>query len=116
MIKSLLFAFFGLVFRPSLLAQTNFPENGVLLIDTVVPGTDIAINPDSLDWLYANVYSYIEFHAKFVFDNGIIRDTIDAFGFRLYNYPIKTEKGETISFAFKCHYFYILFNPEEHQR
>ena len=65
--------------------QPVFPENGPLYIDTVVPRIDIAIDPDTLDWLYQheNLESDVEFHAVFVFDNGTIRDTIDPVGFRL---------------------------------
>ncbi|HEY9113996.1 MAG TPA: CotH kinase family protein, partial [Bacteroidales bacterium] len=64
-------------------SQGNFPENGELYVDTVVPRIDITINPDTLEWIYDNVDSDIEFHAKFVFDNGTVRDTIDPVGFRL---------------------------------
>ncbi len=64
-------------------AQSYFPENGPLYIDTVVPRIDITINPDTLDWIYDHPDSDIEFHAKFVFNNGTIVDTIDPVGFRL---------------------------------
>jgi len=66
-------------------AQAIFPENGPLYIDTVVPRIDISINPDTLEWLYEdeNLESDVEFHAVFIFDNGIVKDTIDPVGFRL---------------------------------
>ena len=66
-------------------AQAIFPENGPLYIDTVVPRIDISINPDTLEWLYEdeNLESDVEFHAVFIFDNGIVKDTIDPIGFRL---------------------------------
>ncbi|MCB2206787.1 MAG: CotH kinase family protein [Bacteroidetes bacterium] len=66
-------------------AQTFFPENGELYIDTAVPRIDISIDPDTLAWLYEweNLESDIEFTASFVFDNGNVRDTIYPVGFRL---------------------------------
>ena len=65
--------------------QANFPENGPLYIDTVVPRIDIKIDPDTLEWLYEheNLESDVEYHAIFVFDNGTIRDTVEPVGFRL---------------------------------
>ncbi len=63
--------------------QAVFPENGMLYIDTVVPRIDITIHPDTLQWLYDNPESDIEYHAKFVFNNGIVNDTIEPVGFRL---------------------------------
>lgn len=84
-------------------AQPNFPENGPLYIDTVVPRIDIFINPDTLDWLYeqGNLDSNIEFHAAFVFDNGIVRDSIYPVGFRL--------RGNTSRYAQKKS-FKVSFN------
>jgi len=65
--------------------QTIFPENGPLYIDTVVPRIDITVDPDTLEWLYQheNLQSDIEFTARFIFDNGEIRDTVEPVGFRL---------------------------------
>jgi spore coat protein CotH len=66
-------------------SQPNFPENGQLYTDEVVPRIDITIDPDTLEWLYEheNLESDIEYSARFIFDNGIIKDTIDPVGFRL---------------------------------
>ena len=66
-------------------AQTIFPENGELYIDTTVPRIDITVHPDTLAWLYEwdNLESDIEFTAAFVFDNGHVRDSIYPVGFRL---------------------------------
>ncbi|PLX00969.1 MAG: hypothetical protein C0591_00185, partial [Marinilabiliales bacterium] len=66
-------------------AQTYFPENGELYIDTTVPRIDISLDPDTLAWLYEwnNLESDIEFTASFVFDNGNVIDTIYPVGFRL---------------------------------
>jgi len=82
--KKLLFVWLiGILISSQALAQAYFPENGPLFIDTVVPRVDITINPDTLDWIYEHPDSDIEFHARFVFDNGTVRDTIDPVGFRL---------------------------------
>ncbi len=81
--KYFLIAFFIVLRSPFSYAQGNFPENGPLYIDTLVPRIDITINPDTLAWIYANVESDREFHARFVFDNGSVRDTLDSIGFRL---------------------------------
>jgi len=66
-------------------SQAIFPENGPLYKDDVVPRIDITINPDTLNWLYQeeNLESDIEFSARFIFDNGEVRDTIEPVGFRL---------------------------------
>lgn len=82
-------------------AQGNFPENGELYIDTLVPRVDILINPDTLDWIYDNVESDTEFHATFVFDNGNIHDTITPVGFRL--------RGNTSRYSYKKS-FKVSFN------
>ena len=65
--------------------QTIFPDPGPLFNDETVPRIDITVNPDTLVWLYQNenLESDIEFTARFIFDNGEIRDTIEPVGFRL---------------------------------
>lgn len=64
-------------------SQGNFPEDGPLYRDDIVPRVDILIHPDTLLWIYENVDSYIEFHADFVFTTDTIHDTITDVGFRL---------------------------------
>jgi hypothetical protein len=83
--KSFLFVFIILSSLLKVDAQPIFPENGPLYIDTVVPRIDIAVNPDTLEWLYQeeNLENDIEFHAVFVFNNGTVIDTIEPVGFRL---------------------------------
>ncbi|TFH37453.1 MAG: hypothetical protein E4G95_04790 [Bacteroidia bacterium] len=81
--KGLLLILFWIVYAQFLPGQGNFPVNGPLYTDTIVPRIDIIVNPDTLNWIYSNPESDLEFHAKFVFDNGTVRDTIDNIGFRL---------------------------------
>lgn len=72
-----------LLFLNSAISQPDFPENGEAFRDDVVTRVDIHINPDTLNWIYENVWSNQEFHAQFIFNNGFIIDTIDNIGFRL---------------------------------
>lgn len=69
----------------ALKAQSIFPDNGPLYDDSTIPRIDISVDPDTLEWLYQyeNLESDIEFTARFIFDNGDIRDTIEPVGFRL---------------------------------
>jgi spore coat protein H len=64
-------------------AQPDFPPNAPLFDSAVVARVDITVNPDTLEWLYDNVDSDIEFHAVFNFNNGTINETVDNIGFRL---------------------------------
>lgn len=65
------------------LAQPDFPEDGEIFRDDVVGRIDITIDPDTLQWIYDNPDSNIEWHATFEFNNGSIHDTVDNIGFRL---------------------------------
>lgn len=87
----------------SIISQPTFPENGELYKDDVVPRIDITLDPDSLDWLYQeeNLQKDIEFTARFIFDNGTVRDTIEPVGFRL--------RGNTSRFSQKKS-FKVSFN------
>jgi spore coat protein CotH len=64
-------------------SQPTFPPNAPLFDSAVVARVDIFINPDTLQWLYENVDSDIEFHAGFIFNNGTINDSLEDVGFRL---------------------------------
>jgi hypothetical protein len=84
----------------SLSAQPSFPDNGQLFVDTVVPRVDITVHPDTLAWIYANPESDREFHATFVFDNGVVRDTIDPVGFRLRGNTSRWSKKKSFKVSF----------------
>ncbi len=81
-------------------AQSNIPENGPLFIDTVVPRIDISINPDTLNWIYENTDSDIEFHATFVFNNGTVIDTIEPVGFRLRGNTSRNSQKKSFKVSF----------------
>lgn len=72
-----------LLFFTSAIAQPTLPIDGDVFRDDVVGRVDITIDPDTLDWIYDNVDSNQEFHARFIFNNGLILDTIEDIGFRL---------------------------------
>ena len=84
----------------ALSAQPSFPDNGQLFVDTVVPRVDIKIDPDTLEWIYANPSSDKEFHATFVFDNGVVRDTVDPVGFRLRGNTSRMSKKKSFKVSF----------------
>ena len=86
----------------SLVGQTFFPKNGELYNDEVVPRIDITINPDTLEWLYQqeNLESDVEFTARFIFDNGTVRDTIEPVGFRLRGNTSRYSQKKSFKVAF----------------
>lgn len=83
------------------ISQSINPEKEIVYCDTLVPRIDITIHPDTLNWIYENVQSDIEFHAAFVFNDGNVRDSINPVGFRL--------RGNTSRFSQKKS-FKVSFN------
>ena len=81
-ILTLLTASFIFTFS-SVFSQAEFPENGPVFRDNMVPRVDIIINPDTLDWIYENVDSNTEFRAKFIFKTDTLEETLENVGFRL---------------------------------
>ncbi len=95
-----LFALF--IVATFVVGQPIFPENGPLYIDEVVPRIDITIDADTLDWLYQqeNLNSDIEFSARFVFDNGTLKDTIEPVGFRLRGNTSRQSQKKSFKVSF----------------
>ncbi len=77
------FVFTFFLMASSVFSQAEFPEDGPVFRDDMVPRVDITINPDTLDWIYENVDSNIEFRAQFVFTSDTLQDTLQEVGFRL---------------------------------
>lgn len=102
-----LFLFTMVFFVASSFAQPNFPEDGEIFRDDVVGRIDITIHPDTLQWIYENPDSDIEWHATFQFNNGTVDDTIENVGFRL--------RGNTSRYAAKKS-FKVSFNTFESGR
>ena len=87
----------------SVISQINFPDNGIVYNDNLVPRIDIIINSDSLSEILAsgNEWSYHEFPADFIFTINNTSDTIFNVGFRL--------RGNTSRFSAKKS-FKVSFN------
>ena len=91
----------GIALLPLLVfSQPEFPDDGPVFIDEVVPRVDIFINPDTLTWIYENVESYTEFHAVFVFNNGTIIDTMNDVGFRLRGNTSRNSQKKSFKVSF----------------
>jgi hypothetical protein len=89
-----------LLFSKALFPQANFPDEGSIYRDDIVPRVDIFIDPDTLDWIYENVESYIEFHADFVFTSDTISDTIPEIGFRLRGNTSRVSQKKSFKISF----------------
>ncbi|NOR87246.1 MAG: T9SS type A sorting domain-containing protein [Bacteroidales bacterium] len=97
---SLLFA----IFIHTSFAQADFPEEGPVFRDDMVPRVDITINPDTLAWIYENVDSNIEFRAQFVFTTDTIQDTIDEIGFRLRGNTSRNSQKKSFKVSFNTYH------------
>lgn len=64
-------------------SQPDFPPDGSVFNDTLVPKIEILIEPDSLAALFNDVTSYHEYPATFIFHAGGYIDTVYQVGFRL---------------------------------
>lgn len=82
-IKNLLLSLLVLLSVSTLKSQTEFPEQGPVFRDDMVPRVDITIDQDTLDWIYENVDSYEEFRCEFKFTTDTLQETLSNVGFRL---------------------------------
>ncbi|HIL58421.1 MAG TPA: hypothetical protein EYG39_11005, partial [Rhodothermales bacterium] len=66
-------------------AQPRTPEPGPVFDDTRLPTVHLKIHPDTLAWILDpdNAQSNVEYRARFVWDDGVERDTVEEVGFRL---------------------------------
>lgn len=64
-------------------AQVDFPDNGVLYNDTLLPRVDIWIDAADLENIFDDVWSNTEYPATFAFSDGTHQDTVQQVGFRL---------------------------------
>lgn len=101
-IKSLiLFSFFIFNFFNAI-SQPAFPPNAPLFDSSAVARVDIFINPDTLDWIYENVESDIEFHADFTFNNGTINESVEDVGFRLRGNTSRYSQKKSFKVSFNA--------------
>ena len=82
-ITTLLLSLLLLFTSITLKSQAEFPELGPVFRDDMVPRVDITIDQDTLDWIYENVDSYIEFRCEFKFTTDTLQETLSNVGFRL---------------------------------
>jgi len=81
-------------------SQPSFPPNEPVFDSSVVARVDVTINPDTLQWIYENVESDIEFHAGFNFNNGTIDETVDDIGFRLRGNTSRYSQKKSFKISF----------------
>lgn len=95
-----------LLFLPLLLGawsaagQVFNPSPGPVFNDSIVPRVDIIVPADTLQWIYAHVESNREWHAVFVFDNDVHRDTLKNVGFRLRGNTSRRSKKKSFKISF----------------
>jgi len=90
-------------------AQDPFPAKGEVFNDAIIPKIEISINPTFLQWILdpVNANSDEHYPARFIFNDGQNRDTIENIGFRL--------RGNTSRYSQKKS-FKISFNTFESGR
>lgn len=89
------------------IAQNSFPKLAPVFKDDIIPKIFIQIDQDSLNEIFADIFSDQHYRATFIFDNTEIRDTVEDIGFRL--------RGNTSRGASKKS-FKISFNTFEQGR
>ncbi len=107
--KFFLFTFVFAFFSSLINAQEPFPAKGEVYNDAIIPKIEISINPTFLQWILdpANANSDEHYPARFIFDDGQKRDTMENIGFRL--------RGNTSRYSQKKS-FKISFNTFESGR
>jgi spore coat protein CotH len=92
----------GLLCSFLLPGQPAFPPNSPVFDSAVVARIDISIHPDTLQWIYDNVESDMEFRAGIVFSNGTIQDTLEETGFRLRGNTSRYSRKKSFSVSFNA--------------
>lgn len=92
------FLFFFIVIR----AQEPFPAKGEVYNDAIIPKMEIEINPFYLIKILdpANADSDEHYPARFIFDDGFNRDTMENIGFRLRGNTSRTSKKKSFKISF----------------
>ncbi len=101
MISNTIKIFFCLfIFSAVANAQPYFPAKGKVYNDSIVARVDILIDPDSLLAIMNNVFSNQEYHATFIFNDGITIDTVNNIGFRLRGNTSRTSAKKSFKVSF----------------
>jgi spore coat protein H len=95
-----LFTILLLLLMGKTFSQANFPADGPIYRDDMVPRVDISIPPDTLDWIYENTESFHEFRADFVFTTDTLSDTIRDIGFRLRGNTSRVSEKKSFKVSF----------------
>lgn len=77
-----------------------FAQNHHVFDDTVLTEVHITINPDSLDAIFSNKYSYHEYPANFEFIKNGVSETVDSVGFRLRGNTSRDSQKKSFKVAF----------------
>ncbi len=93
---------FFLIFSFSCLAQNLFPEPGPVFDDAMVPRIDVLIATTDLETLLTegNEFSNVEYPVTFIFNNGMILDTLEDVGFRLRGNTSRTAEKKSFKLSF----------------
>lgn len=83
-----------------LLSALQGLSQNTLFDDTRVSSVCVEISPDSLDWILKNVKSDRYFGARFIYDDGTRRDTIENAGFRLRGNTSRYSKKKSFKISF----------------
>ena len=99
--KSLLLIFI-ILFTNTLQSQTSIPDLGEVFKNDVVPRIDIITTQSTLTLLFdpANAYSYTEYYADFIFNNGNIIDTVYNIGFRIRGNTSRVSAKKSFKISF----------------
>ncbi|MFT4996180.1 MAG: spore coat protein H, partial [Flavobacteriales bacterium] len=83
-------------------SQHALPPKGELFRDNVVPSIYVTLPADSLAEIldYDNRLSDYHYHASFVFDNGVVRDSIAVVGFRLRGNTSRKSQKKSFKISF----------------
>jgi len=84
----------------SVWAQADFPEDGAIFRDDIVPRIDISIHPDTLTWIYENVESNNEFRVTYTFTTDTLVETIEDVGFRLRGNTSRYSQKKSFKISF----------------
>lgn len=89
----------------SLQAQYAVPEKGEIFRDDVIPRVDIQLPADSLAAILDrnNRESNYHYHARFIFDNGSLRDTVENIGFRLRGNTSRSSQKKSFKVSFNTY-------------
>ena len=80
-------------------AAAQHPSD-VVYVDTVVARVDVALEPDSLAWVFAHPNSDHEVPARFTFTRGALQETVDRIGFRLRGNTSRASRKKSFKVSF----------------